>query len=449
VKLRPGTADEVHSRRRVSHGYLDLILMRQVLCSCMKDCRGEEEDLTTDHSTKYSKDELIVNTDEITDTYSLTKVDIASSPQQVFNINFYSGDSVARRGDYQDYYELCKRSGPMQVTTSCFTAWRKSKKINGAAKVIPAVLPSTASEKVFREAPWIFFFDDNLEWGGAESSPGICNLRDVTTGDFIEFAEGKNGFTKDRAARHTVIHYSKECKIVLVKANILDAMEDQHYFMNIVERYVGPEDKALIYMDVNATIICADTIQGKDFAVTLLATMFEFLDFRPHEGFSLQWGDVNEHLKIDKPKGLKSIVKELTMSNHREYSAFWNEQNCWDFFTYMATKGQVKWVTDNRDMSLDSLRGLFEEYRSVMRTAASKEGITKSWFHLVNKMKVSHRTILNSFGVDTRKVLKATLSDDTVEVMQVVVNYEMWDDRDVKKYAEQFVEKTEKEEKDK
>jgi len=374
---------------------------------------------------------------------AFAKVEVGAGSLPVFNLNFYSGESASRREEYQGYYELCKKSGRVQVTTSCFTAWRKGKKTNDSAKVIPALTPRTCTATQLERAPWIFFFDDNLEWGGSESSSGICNLRDVNTGDFIEFAEGKNGFVRETVARNTVLHASHECKVILVKANILDAMEDQNYFVNIVERYIKPDDQALIYMDVNATIICSDTIQGKDFGVTLLATMFEFMEFRPHESFQLQWGEVPELLKVDKPKGLKSIVKELTMSDHRAYSAFWNEQNCWDFFTYMATKGQVKWVTDSREITLEGLRSLFKEYVQVMDNATTKEGITKSWFRFVDQLKDVHHTILNSFGVDTRKVIVATMPESANHVMQVVVNHEMWDDRDVKKFAEQFAEKKE------
>merc|ERR1711920_130167 len=95
------------------------------------------------------------------------------------------------------------------------------KKINAYGKIIPTTHVSTSSQPLR-----VFFFDDNLELDGLEGSSGICSLRDVKSGKFVDFAAGKNGFELGHAGRHTAVLHSSEYNSVLVKANILDAIED-------------------------------------------------------------------------------------------------------------------------------------------------------------------------------------------------------------------------------
>jgi len=366
--------------------------------------------------------------------YGMTGLDVGAC-RDVFNINLHD-ESTGSRQNIERYFRLCKDHPNLHVTTSCFTSWRKNKKTNGFAKVIPVVSPGSSVEA--KRPIRIFFFDDNLEWGGSASSTGICNLRDVCTGDFVNFAEGQNGFLRDRAARYTAIHHSPEYRVVLVKANILDAMEDVEYFSDIIKKYSEPDEQLIVFMDVNATIVCNDTIQGKDFRSTLLGTMFEFLELRPPAAFELQWGS-SEPLRVEKPKTFKSLIKEMTGKDHLAYTAFWAEANCLQFFAHLATKGQVMWVADgDAEMTLESFQTLFQEYVIKFQDANLKDGITRSWFQAFTVLQEQrHTTVLNSFGVDTRKVVRAT-ADDESDVLQVAVNYELWDDRDVSKFGEQF-----------
>lgn len=185
-----------------------------------------------------------------------------SADRVVFKLDLHN--ELARRENLKNYFELCTDNRRLQVTTSCFAAWRKSKKLNGFAKVIPVAKETDGSDldEDFRPVR-VFFFDDNLEWGGREDSPGICNLRDVATGKFVNFAEGQNGFVQERFARHTVVQHSKLWRAVLVKANILDAIEDQEYFARLITQFSDPSDRLVVFMDVNATIVCSDTVQGR------------------------------------------------------------------------------------------------------------------------------------------------------------------------------------------
>ena len=48
----------------------------------------------------------------------------------------------------------------------------------------------------------VFFYDFAI------FSFGLCNLRDVKTGEFVDFSDGQNGFTSDRSFCHTVVNSS-------------------------------------------------------------------------------------------------------------------------------------------------------------------------------------------------------------------------------------------------
>merc|ERR1712032_1362409 len=90
------------------------------------------------------------------------------------------------------------------------------------------------------------------------------------SGAFVDFAVGENGFKLGHAGRHTAILHSSEYNSVLVKANILDAIEDPDYFARIIQAHSLPGEKAVVFMDVNSTIICNDSVQSKEFV-----SMFE------------------------------------------------------------------------------------------------------------------------------------------------------------------------------
>lgn len=364
--------------------------------------------------------------------YSLQELPLATS-HMVFSIDFYATSDSCKQAVY-GYFRLCKDYPGLHVTTSCFIAWRKNKKTNGSGKVIPALTPG---KKCGDRPSRVFFFDDNLEFDGKEASSGICNLRDISTGCFVEFTEGKNGFVCDKAARQTIIHHSPDCRVVLIKANILDAMADLEYFSNIVKKYSEPGEQIIVYMDVNATIVCNDSIQGKDVAMTLLGTMFEFVELRPTEAFDLIYED-HPPLKVEKAKNFKQLIKEITLTSHITYTAFWEETNCWNFFDYISTKGEVRWVGGAEIMTKEKFKVLFKDYLKGVASSLREDGIAYSWFKVFETLQAAgHTVVLNSFGVDTWKVVKATLPKGD-NVLQVAVNHELWDERDANKFRDQF-----------
>ncbi|CAE7250092.1 unnamed protein product [Symbiodinium necroappetens] len=368
----------------------------------------------------------------------LARIEVTSG-RFVYNLDLHG--KSAKGQNLRSYFEACSEHRKLQVTTSCFAAWRKNKKVNGFAKIIPVAKEGSWSQlaDVDDTRPCrVFFFDDNLEFGGKETSPGICNLRDMATGHFVEFAEGQNDFDQERFARHTIVQHSKLWRTVLVKANILDAMEDKEYFAKLIAKFSEPSDRLVVFMDVNATIVCNDTVQGKGLAATLLGTMFELMELRPNPpGFTLKWAGLNE-IRVEKTQTLKALLKTMTADDHEAYTKFWQEDNCWSFLSHVLQHGEVRWVTGTEPMTLDATKSLFSSYMRTVPSALDKDGITNSWFHVyASTLKDRHSTILNSFGVDTRKVTLATVSDET-DVLHIAINHDMWDERDVKKYSDQF-----------
>lgn len=347
---------------------------------------------------------------------------------KIINMNLH--DESQRKDNLSRYYALCKEFSGLHVTTSCFTVWRNSKKKNNCGKVIPAIAAKRA------RGTKVFFFDDNLEWEGLEHSPGICNLRDVDTGAFVDFSIGSNGFRKSMAGRHTVIYDSPEYNNILVKANILDAMEDQEYFSKIISRFAGADDQIIVYMDVNSTIVCNDSVQGKDISATLISTMMEFIELKPIEPFTFEW-DTFEPIRVEKMKTLKTLVKDITGKDHDAYASFWSVPRCCRFFDRLATQGSICW-TNGQPLSQEAFMTDYQQYLTSVGNDISKDGITRSWFNVFARLQAgNHTVVLNSFGVDTRKVVLATLPDEK-DVIQITANYELWDERDTTKFQKQF-----------
>merc|ERR1719356_625826 len=339
-----------------------------------------------------------------------------------------------RAEQLQQYYDMCRQTTGLHVTTSCFTTWRQNKKTNAYGKVIPAARVS-ASEHPSR----VFFFDDNLELDGLDSSSGICSLRDVESGEFVDFTAGRNGFELGHAGRHTAVLHSNEYNSVLVKANILDAIEDPDYFTRIIQEHSAPGEKIVVFMDVNSTIICNDSVQSKDLSASLLSTMFELMELSPKSSaFSFGW-DACPPIDVQKKQSLKKLVKDITASDADAYRSFFSEVTCRTFFSQLAAFADIRWSDALDPLRVEDFVDMFEEYRGTISNGIDSNGITQSWFRCYDALKDEHALMLNSFGVDTRKVILATGPDES-KVLQIAINYELWDGRDVEKFEKQFCE---------
>lgn len=356
---------------------------------------------------------------------------------RIVNMDFCFGPCM--RQNLELFYALCVESEGLHVTTSCFTSWKENRRLNGHAKLIPAIRVGSRCEAKAARPIRIFFFDDNIDFDGREDSPGICNLRDVETGEFVQFGKGVNGFQTEFDGRHTVIHHSKEYRNVIVKANILDALGDSSYFFGIVQKYAQAGEKIIVFMDVNSTIMCADTSANKDIGGTLLSSMFELMEIRPTGPIEFAWPAPADPLRMDKGRSLKQIVKDLTKYDKQAYSSFWTADNCISFLDALSKKAPVWWSSRAGPVDPKTFESQYCSYLHEISDDVITDGIASSWFQFFAAMQRHghHTVILNSFGVDTRKVVLATVPDER-QVMQVTVNYELWSKQDVHKFEEQY-----------
>lgn len=355
---------------------------------------------------------------------------------RMFDLNIYAlPDPAHLLQRLKDYYAICKTSPDLVCTTSCFTAWRKAGKTNGSAKLIPGI-PADGSENVR-----VFFFDDNinLHLGGTHDIDGICNLRDITTGEFVDFSVGQNGFQAERAFKHTTIHHSSEYNNVLVQANILDAFGNPDYFSKIISQYSKPGEKLIVFMDVNGTAVFEDTINGKSASDNLLSIMFSQLEVRPDEPFSFAWGS-QPPVTIEKPTELRQIVKQISNKDQEFYRNFWSYESCHDLVEQLTKQSNIRWRQSDEHLSLESFFETYEGYLSeeVSRSGeATADGVCKSWITCYQELKAAgHSTVLNSYGVDTRRVIQQC--DNEQNVLYININYEMWGKRDVDAWTAQF-----------
>merc|ERR1712060_527903 len=113
---------------------------------------------------------------------------------------------------------------------------------------------------------------------------------------------------------------------------------------------------------------------------------------------------------------------------------------------FLIDSGKVTWVGETEAVTMESFRSNFEDYLRNIGNATDKDGVVGSWYQIYKDLTGGalwpgdvdkHCIFLNSFGVDTRKVVTATVKDET-QVIQVAVNFELWEQRDVEKFKAQF-----------
>merc|ERR1712217_275033 len=124
---------------------------------------------------------------------------------------------------------------------------------------------------------------------------------------------------------------------------------------------------------------------------------------------------------------------DVTEGDIAAYRNFFSEMNCRQFISQLCTAADVRWADKEGLLSVEDFVKLFKEYLVTVSGGIDSDGITKSWFRCFESLKDDHAVVLNSFGVDTRKVSKATVPDEK-NIIQIVVNYELWEKRDLEKY---------------
>mmetsp|Transcript_26354 Transcript_26354/g.61468 ORF Transcript_26354/g.61468 Transcript_26354/m.61468 type:complete len:428 (+) Transcript_26354:127-1410(+) len=352
------------------------------------------------------------------------------------------------RGDFLEnlrhYYDTCRASTELMVTTSCFATWKQGKFQNGCAKVIPAVPVNGQSDSKAR----VFFFDDNINLhlgtsAGSSDAKGICNLRELAGGEYIDFSDGKNGFQRDRCFRHTLVCHSSQYRNVLVQVNILDAMSNHDYFTSIISKYSKDGEKLIIYMDVNGTILWDDTIMSLGQEEVLLSTMFGCIEVRPSASSDFVWNNERTvKLEPEKPRTLKQLVHDLADGDKAFYKGFWTPAHCANLLADLRAFGHTRWTSGEVDgqppLTPQGFSDLYHSYMDEMQRQNVAKGITVSWFRCLEMLrKGGHSPVLQSFGMDTHRVVRSSVPDER-RVVHIAVNMELWSDRDKKMFSEQF-----------
>merc|ERR1712232_135081 len=166
-------------------------------------------------------------------------------------------------------------------------------------------------------------------------------------------------------------------------------------------------------MDCNATIISMDSISGKDMAEILLGTMFQMLKVEPQEPFEFVW-DERPAVKVEKAMEMKQLVKKIAGTDDLFYKHFFKWDNCIKILNSVVTLANVTWANrSNAPFNLEHFQTMYDRYLVSLVGGTDEEGITQSWYKLYTNLTAGgHGIVLNSFGVDTRKVIVKTVADE-------------------------------------
>mmetsp|Transcript_31427 Transcript_31427/g.54528 ORF Transcript_31427/g.54528 Transcript_31427/m.54528 type:complete len:226 (+) Transcript_31427:2-679(+) len=211
-------------------------------------------------------------------------------------------------------------------------------------------------------------------------------------------------------------------------------MEDEDFFVKIIDKYTKPGEKVIAFMDCNATIVSMDSISGKDNSEVLLGTMFQMIKVEPQEPFQFEWpGRVP--VTVEKAMDLKQLVKKVAGQENEFYTHFFKWSNCMRVLENLDSLTKVKWANRReKPFKMEEFQTLYEHYLKSLCGSSDEDGITQSWYKVYKYLIAGgHSLVLNSFGVDTRKVILKTVSDER-RVLQMIVNVELWGPKDIKAF---------------
>merc|ERR1711972_435641 len=149
--------------------------------------------------------------------------------------------------------------------------------------------------------------------------------------------------------------------------------------------------------------------------------MFEFVELQPKSAFEFSWEE-RAPVKIDKPMSFKQLLKKISNDDTGYYQSFYEPSRCESLFLKVAAFADIKWMARKSEagvLSLEEFVSTYIEYQETMAHGANDMGITMSWFRCYDYLKDGHHsTCLNSFGIDSKKVLSQTVPGDA-DVMHV------------------------------
>merc|ERR1711879_912686 len=158
--------------------------------------------------------------------------------------------------------------------------------------------------------------------------------------------------------------------------------------------------------------------------------MFRFAEVRPRAAFDFAW-DEQPPVHVEKPVTLRHLVNEISNDDNEFYKLFWTITTCNRFLTELHKVADIRWLQDASSLAPDRFHSIFGECLEGLRHHGTADGITRSWFACYEELKnAGHVAVLNSFGVDSQRVVNSCVPDPR-EVLQIAVNYSMWGQRDL------------------
>ncbi len=84
---------------------------------------------------------------------------------------------------------------------------------------------------------------------------------------------------------------------------------------------------------------------------------------------------------------------------------FYSYTQCMRFLEKVSCFAETVWSAHNDCLTLESFSQMYKEYLSMLGGYGTEDGIMKSWFHMWQHLGPGYSMIMNTFGVDSRKVL--------------------------------------------
>eukprot|EP00451_Oxyrrhis_marina_P019847 CAMPEP_0204342744 /NCGR_PEP_ID=MMETSP0469-20131031/24368_1 /ASSEMBLY_ACC=CAM_ASM_000384 /TAXON_ID=2969 /ORGANISM="Oxyrrhis marina" /LENGTH=236 /DNA_ID=CAMNT_0051327719 /DNA_START=41 /DNA_END=748 /DNA_ORIENTATION=- len=193
-------------------------------------------------------------------------------------------------------------------------------------------------------------------------------------------------------------------------------------------------------MDINSTVVFNDIMSGKEATPVLLSALYECTAISKiwptKEGGQFQW-DADHGVKIKQGMTFKKLAKSL-FPQKKQYNEFWTLDNCAMLIQRMQEDFGARLVWgDNVEMpGAEDFRRLFCTFESkLVRTV--RKGIVRSWFELYRKYRKEHLIMLNTFGVECRRLILETVKRED-KVTLWTVNYQQWEPFDQERFKEQY-----------
>mmetsp|Transcript_5969 Transcript_5969/g.11370 ORF Transcript_5969/g.11370 Transcript_5969/m.11370 type:complete len:183 (+) Transcript_5969:2-550(+) len=178
---------------------------------------------------------------------------------------------------------------------------------------------------------------------------------------------------------------------------------------------------------------------GKGIGEVLLSTLFRLSELRPHRNTSFSFEGVPEKpVELQANIPLKDCVRKIYEDRKDLYKEFWCPETCERFLKRLSEVGDVGWLGRRESLTSRMFMRFFAEYVEDVKTQVSQDGIPRSWFHFYEMLRAGgHSIVINSFGMDTRRVVLRSVHDER-RVVQVTINFQQWGDRDQKAYKETY-----------